>query len=152
MDVVTNLKPLAIRRSCAIFGDVAPEPVFGGLNHICGEMFVVISVDIEVSDMVTEIGHVGLTLTRTAGIGWAHVSRYLADDIAKSHLIFPHLVLAVDLRDYAQIQMCPRMGGDLVALGVHAFNNLDKLVGSVDLAFVDVVSGDEESSFGVVDV
>jgi hypothetical protein len=42
------------------------------------------------------------------------------------------------------------VGSDLVAFGVHALDDFDKLVSCVDLTFVDVVACDEEGALGVV--
>jgi hypothetical protein len=46
--------------------------------------------------------------------------------------------------------MGPGVGGDLMALGVHALNDINVLLGQINLAFVDVVASDEESSLCVV--
>jgi hypothetical protein len=46
--------------------------------------------------------------------------------------------------------MGPGVRGDLMALGVHALNDINELLGEINLAFVDVVASDEESSLCVV--
>lgn len=150
VNVVTNLEPLAVRSSSATLGDVALEPVLGALNKSGRVVLVVIGVDIEVSDVVTKVSHVSLALSSAAGVWWAHVGRDLANDVTKSHLVLPHLVLAIDLGDGTQVQMGPGVRSNLMALGVHTLDNIHKLCGGIDLALVDVVASDEESSLGVV--
>jgi len=102
--------------------------------------------------MVAESSHVGLALTGAAGVRRAHVGRDLADDVAESHLELPHLVLAVNPGDCTQVLVSPGVGRDLVARGVHALDDINILLGDVDLALVDVVASDEKGSLSVVAV
>jgi len=62
-----NIEPLSTSSSsCATLSNVALEPVFASLNLVGGVLVVVIGVDVKVDDMVTKVGHVGLTLTGAA--------------------------------------------------------------------------------------
>jgi hypothetical protein len=44
----------------------------------------------------------------------------------------------------------PGVGSKLVTLGIHALENIGELRSDVDLALVDVVSGDEKSGLSIV--
>jgi hypothetical protein len=131
---------------------LALEVVLGVLDLVGVVLVVVVGVNIKVGDVVTEISHVLLAARfgRAAGVRRAHVSGNLANNVAKSHLVLPHLLLAVDGGNRAQIQMRPGVGRNLVTLGVHALDNTDKLSGGVDFTLVDVVARDEESGLSVV--
>lgn len=152
MDVVTNGQPLGGGSRSTVGSDVALEVVLGVLNLVDIVLVVVVGVDVEVGDVVTEISHVLLAarLSCAAGVRGAHIGGDLADDVAKSHLVLPHLVLAVDGRDSAQVQVSPCVGRDVVALRLHALDDTGELRGGVNLTLVDVVARDEESSLGVV--
>ena len=102
--------------------------------------------------MVAEVSHVLLAarLSSAAGVGRTHVGGDLADNVADSHLVLDHLVVAVLLGDGAEVQVSPGVRGKLVAFGIHALDDFDELRGKIDLSLVDVVSSDEESSLGVV--
>ena len=102
--------------------------------------------------MVAKIGQVLLAtrLSCAAGVRRAHVCGDLANDVAKSHLVLPHLLLAVSGGDSAQVQVGPGVRCDLVTLSVHALNSSGVFGGDVDLALVDVVASDEESGLSAV--
>jgi len=152
VNVVANGQPLRGGSRSTVGSDVALEVVLGVLDLVDVVLVVVVGVNVEVSDVVTEISHVlfAARLSCAAGVRRAHVGGDLADDVAKSHLVLPHLVLAVNGRDSAQVQVGPGVGCDVVALRLHALDNAGELRGGVDLALVDVVAGDEESSLSVV--
>jgi hypothetical protein len=151
VDVVLNVEPCgALGSSRAALGDVTQEPVLGVLDQVGGVLVVVVGVNVKVDDVVTERSHVSLALTSAAGVRRAHVGGDLANNVAESHLVLPHLLLAVDLRDGAQVQMSPCVGRELMALGVHALEHGSELGGDVNLALVDVVASDEEGGLCVV--
>ena len=152
VDVVANAQPIGSGSRCAIGSDVTLEIVLGVLDLVDVVLVVVVGINVEVGDVVTEIGHILLAARRScaAGVRRTHVGGDLANDVAESHLIFPHLLLAVEGRDSAQVQVGPCVGGDLVTLRVHALDIADELSSGVDLTLVDIVAGDEESSLGVV--
>jgi hypothetical protein len=151
VDVVLDVKPLrTVSGSCAVGSDVALEPVLGALDLGWAVLVVIVGIDIEIGDVVTKISHVGLALAGAAGVWRAHVGGDLANDIAESHFVLPHLVLAVEGGDDAQVQVRPGVGSDLVAFGVHALDHVNVLLGQVDLALVDVVASDEEGRLGIV--
>lgn len=61
-DIVTDGEPLVtIASGCAIFCDVALEPVLGVLNILGLVLVVVVRVDVEVGDVVAQISQVLLT-------------------------------------------------------------------------------------------
>ena len=97
MDVVLDVKPFgALGSSCAIGSDVALEPVLGLLDFGRAVLVVIVCVHVEICDVVTKISHVRLALAGAARVRWAHVGGNLANDVAESHLVLPHLVLAVE--------------------------------------------------------
>jgi hypothetical protein len=151
VDVVLNVEPLStVGSSRATLGDVTQKPVLRALDLVGRVLVVVVGVDIEVDDVVTERSHIGLALTSAAGVRRAHVGGDLANNVAESHLVLPHLLLAVDGRDSAEVQMGPCVGRELMALGVHALEHGRELWGDINLALVDVVASDEESGLCVV--
>lgn len=151
MNVVLDIEPLGtLGSSRTALGDVAVEPVLGALDLVGRILVVIVGVNIEVDDMVPEGSHISLTLASAAGVGWAHVSGDLANNVAESHLVLPHLLLAVQGRDGTQVQMSPGVGRELMTLSIHALEYIDELWGGVNLALVDVVASDEEGSLCVV--
>jgi hypothetical protein len=151
VDVVLNIEPSgASRSSRAVGGNVTGEPVLGVLDQKRRILFVVVGINIEVDDMVTKVGQISLALTNTAGVRRAHVGGDLANNVAKSHLVLPHLLLAVDLGDGTQVQMGPGVGSNLMTLSIHALDNVNELGCDIDLALADVVASNEEGSLCVV--
>jgi hypothetical protein len=151
VDVVLDVKPLGTSGSSGTaLGDITVEPVLGVLDLSRRVLVVVIGVNVEVDDVVTKCCHISLALTSAAGIRWAHVGGNFANNVAESHLVLPHLLLAVEGRDGAQVQVGPGVRSKLVTLGIHTLEDIDKLGGDVDLALVDVVARDEESSLCVI--
>ena len=110
------------------------------------------SVQVKVGNVVAKVSQVLLAarLGSAAGVGRTHVGGDLANNVAESHLVLDHLVVAVLLGDGAQVQVSPGVRGDLVALSVHTLDDADKFRSKVDLALVDVVSSNEEGSLGLV--
>ena len=84
MNIVGNAEPLVVSRGGAAGGDVSTEPVFGVLDLGRSSLVVVISIDVEVGNMVSEISHVLLAArcSRAARIRRAHVGREEAEDVA----------------------------------------------------------------------
>ena len=152
VNIVANAQPLRSGGSSTVGSDVTLEVVLGVLDLVDVVLVVVVGVNIEVGNVVTKIGHIPLAarLSCAAGVGRAHVSGNLANNVAKSHLVLPHLLLAVEGRDSAQVQVGPGVGRDLVVLGVHALDDTDELRSGVNLTLVDVVTGNEEGSLSVV--
>lgn len=102
--------------------------------------------------MVAKVSHVLLTarLGSAAGVGRTHVGGDFANDVTQSHLVLNHLVVAILRGDGAQVQMSPGVRSKLVAFRVHTLDDLGEFRSDVDLALADVVTSDEEGSFGVV--
>jgi hypothetical protein len=151
VNVMLDVKPLSTTLSSrTALSDVTAEPILRALDLVGAVLVVVISVNVEVNDVVTEISHVSLTLASAAGVRWAHVGGDLSDNVAESHLVLPHLLLAVDLGDGTEVQVGPGMRSELVTLLVHALEDIGELGGNVDLALVDVVTSDEECGLCIV--
>lgn len=152
MNVVADAQPLRRGGGSTIGSDVALEVVLGVLDLVDVVLVVVVGVNVEVGDVVTEISHVLLAarFSCAARVRRAHICRNLAEDIAESHLVLPHLLFAVERGDGAQIQVRPGVGSDVVTLRVHALDDAGELRGGVDFTLVDVVARDEESSLSVV--
>jgi hypothetical protein len=150
VDVVTDLEPGVSGGVSA--GDIIPEDILGVLNQVGIVVLIVVGINVEVDNVVAEISKILLAtrLRGAAGVGWAHVGGDLANDVAESHLVLDHLVVTILLGNGAKVQMGPGMRGQLVALGVHALEDIDKLLGDVDLTLVDIVTSDEERGMGVV--
>ena len=101
-------------------------------------MIIVVSVNIEIGNVVAQALQVRLAarLCRAARVRRAHVGWEEAKDVAQSHLVLPHLVLAVHGRDSAKVQMGPCVAGNLMAVGVHPLDNRNVSVGGdINLAF-----------------
>lgn len=152
VDIVTDGQPLRRGSRGTVGSDVALEVVLGVLNLVDIILVVVIGIHIEVGNVVAEIGQVLLAtrLSCAARVRRAHVGRDLANNVAESHLVLPHLLLTVSGGDGAQVQVGPGVRCDLVTLGVHALDSSGVLGGDVDLTLVDVVASDEESGLSAV--
>ena len=152
VDIVTDGQPLRRGSRSTVGSDVALEVVLGVLDLVDIILVVIVGVNIEVGNVVAKIGQVLLAtrLSCAAGVRRAHVCGDLANDVAKSHLVLPHLLLAVSGGDSAQVQVGPGVRCDLVTLSVHALNSSGVFGGDVDLALVDVVASDEESGLSAV--
>jgi hypothetical protein len=151
VDVVLNVEEsgTCLNRRAAL-GDVSKEPILGVLDQVGAVLVVIVGVNVEVDDVVTEVSHVSLALTSAAGVRWAHVGGDLANNVAESHLVLPHLLLAVNLGNGTEVQVGPGVGSKLVTLGVHTLEDTGEFRSDVDLALVDVVTSDEESGLSVV--
>lgn len=152
MDVVGDGEPLAVGSSGTTSSDVAQKPVLGELDLVGVVLIVVIRVDVEVDGMVAEVFEVVLAtrLRCAAGVRWTHIGREETENVAESHLVLVHLVVAVSGGNGAQVQMGPCMRGNLVALGVCTLDNGGQFRGGVDFSLGKVVAGDEEGGFSVV--
>jgi hypothetical protein len=148
---VANTQPLiALLRARTVVRDAVLEPVLGDLDVARVVLFVVVGVDVEVRNVVAEIGHVLLAagVDGAGRVRWAHVCGDLTQDVAESHFVHPHLILAVDGGDLGEVEMCPGVRGDLVAFSVDPLDGVGVLL--VDTALVDVGAGHEEGGLGVV--
>ena len=145
-------EPLAVGGSSSTGGDVTLEPVLGVLDLAWVILVIVVSVDVEVDDMVTKVSHISLTLSSAAGERRAHVRGNDAENVAESHFVLVHLVETIALGDSTQIQVSPSVGGDVVARVVGTNDISAKLRSGVNFSFVDVVTGDEEGGLGIVGV
>jgi hypothetical protein len=152
VNVVANAQPIRSGSGSTIGSDVALEVVLGVLDLVDVVLVVVVGVNVEVGDVVTEISHVLLAarLSCAARVRRAHVCGNLAEDVAESHLVLPHLLLAVEGGDGTQVQVGPGVGSDVVTLRVHALDDAGELRSGVDFTLVDVVASDEESGLSVV--
>jgi hypothetical protein len=112
-----------------------------------------ISVDIKVSDNVSQILHIlpaaGSFVARR--IRRTHVGGELLDNVADGHLVMDHLVDALLLGDGGEVLVRPRMAGDLVTSGIHLGDDGRPLGGSIiDSALAVVDTSDEESRLHIV--
>ena len=101
MDVVSDAEPVAAGGLSATGCDIALEPSLGVFDLFDSELVVVVRVDIEVSNMVAEIGH-SLLAARDSGaarIRRAHVGGEEAENVTHGHFELVHLVLALCLID-----------------------------------------------------
>lgn len=151
VDVVSDGEEVVVGRVLASEG--VREVVLGVLDLVRGGVVVVISVQIEVGDVVAESLQVVLA-ARLGGarrVRGAHVGGEETEDVPEGHLVLDHLVLALSRGNGAQVLVAPGVGGDLVALRVHPLDDSVPAVGGVvDLALAVVVAGDEEGGLGVV--
>lgn len=152
MNVVANAQPLRSGSRSTVGSNVSLEVVLGVLDLVDVVLVIVVGVNVKIGDVVTEISHV-LLATRfscTARVRGAHVCRNLAEDVTEGHLVLPHLLLAVNGGDGAQVQMSPGVGSDMMTLRVHALDDAGELRSRVDFSLVDVVASDEESRLSIV--
>lgn len=152
MNIVADSKPLLVCGGSTSGSDIASEPVLGVLNLVGGVLVVVISINVEVGNVITKLCHIVLTSRGScaAGIRGAHVCREESEDIAKSCLILPHLLLAVVGANGGQVEMGPGVRGDLMAFSLHALDDRDEFGSSIDLSLVDIVATDEEGCLCIV--
>jgi len=152
VDIVGNSQPVVVGGGGATSGDVAIEPVLRVLDLGRSGLVVIISVDVEVGDVVAQIGHVLLAAgcSTAAGKRGTHVGGEEAQNIAESHLILDHLLLALSGGNGGKIQVSPGMGSNLMSLGVGALNDGAELRDLVDCALADVGTSDEERGLCIV--
>src|SRR5690349_501176 len=83
-----------------------------------------ISVQIEVGNDISKLGHNALAGSLTRRVWWTHVSRILSENVADGHLILDHLIIDLGLGDLAQILMRPSVAGDLMTLRIHTSDDI----------------------------
>jgi hypothetical protein len=150
-DVMTNGEPfVTLLSSSTVLCDKALESVFRRLNFFRCVLVIVIGVNVEVGDVIAEISHVLLTTRRgsAARVRRTHVCWDFSEDVSQGHLVHPHLVLAIEGGNLAEVEMRPSVGSNLVTFRVYTFDNICML--DINLALVDVGSSHEEGGLGVV--
>lgn len=103
VNIVADFEPGGSCGRRTALGDVALEPVLGVLDLVWGILVVVVGINIKISDVVAQCGHIRLALAGAARVRWTHVGRDFADNVAQSHFVLVHLFLPVSLGDGAQI-------------------------------------------------
>lgn len=83
---------------------------------------VVLGVDVEICDVVAEFAQVGFAAAGrgAGGVGWAHVGRNHAEDVAHGHFELVHLVAALGGGYVAEVSVGPGVACYLVAVVVHS--------------------------------
>jgi hypothetical protein len=142
VNVMSNSEPFTVGTSSF---DARLEDVLGLLNLLWGEIVVVISVEVERRNDVSELLHVvHAGLCDACRVRRAHVGGVFANDVADSHLVSDHLIVALLARDLVEVLVRPGVTGDLVAARIHALDDFPPLF--VDCAVAEVVACDEEGS------
>lgn len=97
MDIMRDGQPVVARARRAARGDVPVEPVLGVLDLCWRVLVVVVGVDVEVGDVVTQVCEVGFAPGRggAAGEGGAHVGGEETKDVAEGGFELVHLVFAL---------------------------------------------------------
>lgn len=116
---------------------------------------IILGVNVEVDDMVPELGHIVQTpgVARAGRIGRAEVLGEPAEDVAEGHLVVDELLRADLVGRRGEVLVRPRVRGELVARGVHPAQDGRVARGLVvDLALAEVVARDEEGGLDVVGV
>lgn len=129
------------------------DNILGLLNQHGAVMEIILGIQIKVDDVVSKIQEIILTaaLCSTRRVGWAHVSRNKSKNIAKSHLVPDHLVLALERGDVAKIGVRPGVRGNLVSIGVLTLDDRGPGETSViNLTLAVVITSDEEGSLSIV--
>ena len=110
-----------------------------------------IANDVIISDVISHVTQHPLRLIARLRIRRPHVSREEPQHIPYRHLIEVHLILSLLLSSRAQVLMRPGMRRDLVALGMHAFDDL-RVPGCfiVDRTLPHVIARDEKGRFGLI--
>lgn len=152
VDVVTNREPFAVSRRSTVSSDVSMEVVLGGLDLLWVVLVIVVGINVEVGNVISEIGEVRFAARRssTARVWWSHVGGEEPNNVANGHLVLDHLGLAISGGNCAQVQMGPSVGSDLVILGVHSLDRGPVAGGQINLSLVDVVASNEEGCLCVV--
>lgn len=143
VDVVSDGKLALSGRVGGVDG--IAEVVLSNLNLLAGELVVVIGIQIEVRDDVSELSKDILANSVARRIRRAHICRVFANNVADGHLILDHLVIDLSLSDLGEILVRPGVGSDLVTLCDHASDDSTPLLINGTLAKVN--TSDEEGSF-----
>jgi len=144
MNIVANSKTGASggTTGCGVKNPL--EVILGDLD--VGELVVVIRVQVEVADDVSQVLQYSLAGGVARRVRRTHVCRVLSDNVADGHLVLDHLVVALRISDDAEILVGPCVGCDLVALGNHALDHVGPLRCAVNGALAKVDTSHEESS------
>lgn len=135
MDVVSDGK-LALSGRVGRPDGIA-EVVLSNLNLLAGELVVVIGIQVEVRDNVSELSEDVLADGVARRVRRAHVCRVFANDVADGHLVLDHLVVDLSLGDLGKILVRPSVGSNLVTVGDHASDDRGPLLVDGTLANVD---------------
>lgn len=111
------------------------------------------SVDIEVCDVIAQVGHILLAprLRSAVRIRRSHISREESKDIAQSHLITVHVLLSLGTCEVGQVGMSPSVRCNLMSLVVCTFDRRSpRKSGIVNFSFAVVVASDEKGCLGIV--
>jgi len=127
--------------------DQVLESVFGLLDVIL--VSPVIAVDVVIRNDVAEILHNSLAGFEALGVWWAHVRWVFANDVSDSHFSQDHLFVTLIFRNLIQVRMSPGVTGDLVALAIHSFDEVDPPGVTIE-STTAIVSANEERALKAV--
>jgi hypothetical protein len=152
VDIMTNGKPIVGGSSGAAFSDVSTEPILRFLDLGRVVLVVVVGINVEVCNVISEGSHVGFATRRSsaARVRRAHVGGEVSDDVANCHLVLDHLSLTISRRDGTQVQMSPGVGCNLVTFCCHSLDGGLIACSCIDLSLIDVVASNEEGRLCVV--
>jgi hypothetical protein len=142
VDIVSNGETVTRLRATRGLIENALEVVLGNLD--VGELVVVIGVEVEVRDDVSEVLHNSLASLVARGVGRTHICGVFSDDVANGHLVLDHLIITLSIGNSAQILVRPGVAGYLMAFSNHALNDIRPLCSGVDSTFANVNTGNEE--------
>jgi hypothetical protein len=141
---MSNREPVT---TCTSGINAVLEVVLGNLDLLVGELVVVIGVEVERGNDVSQSSHVSLASRRIAGgVRWAHVGGIFADDVSNGHFVFDHLVDTLLVRDLVKVLVRPGVTSDLMSVGVHIRDDTCPIL--INGAFAQVVTSDEECRLG----
>lgn len=123
------------------------------LLKLWSDVVVVIRVQIEVGNMITQVCHIlgAPRSIRAGGEWWAHISWEFADDVGKGHFQPHHLVVTLLLRYGAQVLMRPSVAGDLMAFVDHTSDHAGPcLRGVIETALAKIDTSDKESGLEAI--
>lgn len=118
VDVVLDVQVAAVARRAGQHG-LVPK-VHAELDLVGLRVEVALGVEIEVGDVVAQVGHLSLALGSADGVRRAHVGREETENVHEGNLVVDHLVLALGERHLIQVLVGPRVAGNLVTIGNHS--------------------------------
>jgi hypothetical protein len=148
VDVVADSETVAGLWAAGGRVEDALEVVFGNLD--VRELVVVIGVEVEVRNNISERLEHGLASCVAGRVGWAHVCGVLSKDVAEGHLVLDHLVVSLGVGDDAQVLVRPGVAGYLMAFGDHTTDDVRPLSGGIDCTLADVDSCHEKGGLETV--
>lgn len=97
MDIMSNGEPFVVGRSRAACSDAITEVVLSGLDLGRVVLVVIVGINFEVCNVISESSQVGFAagLSSTAGVGRAHVGGEVSNNVANGHLVLDHLGLTI---------------------------------------------------------